>query len=186
MLSALRPSLTWKQLVVAKWRSSLTFHPSYLVNIDSTFLPQSIDSPGSFSLLRHFSLASFPAPLGLFQRLSIPNTNLHLLLSTRNNTLTYITPFRVVLSGTTRVSAVPNPSSWSNAAFHSWASKASPDPKIDVSKLAPFESGLQMSRLTEDEFVKRCVEGGLTEANGQALYQKLWKLIGMSNAPLEI
>ncbi|KAF8608391.1 P-loop containing nucleoside triphosphate hydrolase protein, partial [Ceratobasidium sp. AG-I] len=101
-----------------------------------------------------------------------------------NNTLTYVTPFRVTTVAQTSDSAA-SPSAWSNEEFRAWVSKNST--KIDPAKLAPFESGKQMCELDEPVFIQRCLEsqkdglGGtdkaLSEKGAKGFYDKLWGLI---------
>ncbi|QRW12640.1 kinesin motor domain protein [Ceratobasidium sp. AG-Ba] len=77
-----------------------------------------------------------------------------------NNTLTYVSPFRVAIVAQSN-DAVPSPSAWSNEEFRAWVGKTST--KIDPTKLAPFESGKQMCELDE--------------SGAKAFYDKLWGLI---------
>ncbi|KAG9123156.1 hypothetical protein FRC07_000169 [Ceratobasidium sp. 392] len=77
-----------------------------------------------------------------------------------NNTLTYVSPFRVVSKTST---------------------------KIDPAKLAPFESGKQMCELEETVFIQRCLDSqkdglfgtdkALTAKGAKAFYDKLWGII---------
>ncbi|KAG8732925.1 hypothetical protein FRC11_010064 [Ceratobasidium sp. 423] len=101
-----------------------------------------------------------------------------------NNTLTYVSPFRV-----TTVSQPTNseesPATWSNEDFRAWVGKTSS--KIDPTKLVPFESGKQMCELEEQVFIQRCLESqkdgltgtakALTEKGAKAFYDKLWGMI---------
>ncbi|KAG8742922.1 hypothetical protein FRC10_000710 [Ceratobasidium sp. 414] len=100
------------------------------------------------------------------------------------NTLTYVSPFRVTMTSQTNGS-VPSPSAWTNDEFCAWVGKTST--KIDPAKLAPFESGKQMCELEEAVFIQRCLDSqkdGLVETNkalsekgAKAFYDKLWGLI---------
>ncbi|QRW13530.1 kinesin motor domain protein [Ceratobasidium sp. AG-Ba] len=101
-----------------------------------------------------------------------------------NNTLTYISPFRVTIVAQPN-DLVPSPSAWSNEEFRAWVSKMST--KIDPIKFAPFESGKQMCELDESIFIRRCMESekdnivgtekALTEKGAKSFYDKLWELI---------
>ncbi|QRV84944.1 kinesin motor domain protein [Ceratobasidium sp. AG-Ba] len=101
-----------------------------------------------------------------------------------NNTLTYISPFRVMIVAQPN-DLVPSPSAWSNEEFRAWVSKTST--KIDPIKLAPFESGKQMCELDESIFIRRCMESekdnivgmekALTEKGAKSFYDKLWELM---------
>ncbi|KAG8742940.1 hypothetical protein FRC10_000728 [Ceratobasidium sp. 414] len=100
------------------------------------------------------------------------------------NTLTYVSPFRVTTTPQTNGS-VPSPSAWTNDEFRAWVGKTST--KIDPAKLAPFESGKQMCELEEAVFIQRCLgsqkdglvgtNDALTEKGAKAFYDKLWGLI---------
>ncbi|KAG9121106.1 hypothetical protein FRC07_003066 [Ceratobasidium sp. 392] len=101
-----------------------------------------------------------------------------------NNTLTYVSPFRVAMT-TQANGSVPSPSAWTNDEFRDWVSKTST--KIDPAKLAPFESGKQMCELEEAVFLQRCLDSqkdglvgtdkALTAKGAKAFYDKLWGLI---------
>ncbi|KAL5638384.1 hypothetical protein ACGC1H_005160 [Rhizoctonia solani] len=98
-----------------------------------------------------------------------------------NNTLTYVSPFRVT---TTSQSTAPNtsPGAWSNEDFRLWVATTSS--KIDPAKLAPFESGKQMCELEEGVFIQRCLDSQkdgldkpLTETGAKEFHDKLWGLV---------
>ncbi|CAE6443937.1 unnamed protein product [Rhizoctonia solani] len=98
-----------------------------------------------------------------------------------NNTLTYVSPFRVT---TTSQSTSPetSPGAWSNDDFRVWVARTSS--KIDPAKLAPFESGKQMCELEEEVFIQRCLDSQkdgldkpLTETGAKVFYDKLWGLV---------
>ncbi|KAG8774975.1 hypothetical protein FRC12_001719 [Ceratobasidium sp. 428] len=101
-----------------------------------------------------------------------------------NNTLTYVSPFRVTMTSQTNDS-VQSPSHWTNDEFRDWVGKTST--KIDPAKLAPFESGKQMCELEETVFIQRCLgsqkdglvgtDKALTAKGAKAFYDKLWGLI---------
>ncbi|CAE6501034.1 unnamed protein product [Rhizoctonia solani] len=101
-----------------------------------------------------------------------------------NNTLTYVSPFRVTTLSES-ASSESSPAAWSNEDFRAWVGKASS--KIDPVKLAPFESGKQMCELEEQLFIQRCLESqkdglagsikALTEKGAKAFYDKLWSII---------
>ncbi|KAH7334802.1 P-loop containing nucleoside triphosphate hydrolase protein [Rhizoctonia solani] len=99
-----------------------------------------------------------------------------------NNTLTYVSPFRVTAASQSTPSSETSPATWSNEDFCAWVAKTSS--KIDPAKLSPFESGKQMCELEEDVFIQRCLDsqkGGLdkplTETGAKAFYDKLWGLV---------
>ncbi|CAE6504280.1 unnamed protein product [Rhizoctonia solani] len=101
-----------------------------------------------------------------------------------NNTLTYVSPFRVTTVSQS-TSSEESPATWSNENFCTWVGKTSS--KIDPTKLAPFESGKQMCELEEQIFIQRCLESqkdglagttkALTEKGAKAFYDKLWGMI---------
>ncbi|KAG8753821.1 hypothetical protein FRC12_011404 [Ceratobasidium sp. 428] len=101
-----------------------------------------------------------------------------------NNTLTYVSPFRVMMTSQTN-DLVPSPSAWTNDEFRDWVGKTST--KINPTKLAPFESGKQMCELDETVFIQRCLDSqkdglvgtdkALTAKGAKAFYDKLWGLI---------
>ncbi|CAE7159767.1 unnamed protein product [Rhizoctonia solani] len=101
-----------------------------------------------------------------------------------NNTLTYVSPFRVT-TVSQAADSESSPAAWSNKDFRAWVAKTSS--KIDPVKFAPFESGKQMCELEEPVFIQRCLEsqkGGLvgttkllTEKGAKAFYDKLWGMI---------
>ncbi|CAE6504287.1 unnamed protein product [Rhizoctonia solani] len=99
-----------------------------------------------------------------------------------NNTLTYVSPFRVTTTSQSAASSEASPAAWSNEGFCEWVAKTSS--KIDPAKFAPFESGKQMCELEEGVFTQRCLDSQkdgldkpLTETGAKAFYDKLWGLV---------
>jgi len=94
------------------------------------------------------------------------------------NTLRYAAPIRVGASN--RVKAKPNPdnpASWSNAQLREWVLKASNN-GVDPEKLCPWESGMQVLRVPETDFIGRTMDGSdWGEKRAKAFYVKLWKLL---------
>jgi len=92
------------------------------------------------------------------------------------NTLRYAAPIKMGLKNRVRVVPDPkNPSNWSNERISEWVSKASKgavDPKV----LCPWESGRQLLRIPETEFVERVMKSNekLGEKRAKEFYLQLW------------
>jgi len=94
------------------------------------------------------------------------------------NTLRYAAPIKVAVLSKKQLEADPrNPATWSNADMREWVVKNSHS-WIDPDTLCPFESGLQLCRLPEQEFMRRCLTNSkMTEKKAKAFYVKLWGLV---------
>ncbi|KAJ1554711.1 hypothetical protein HK405_004275, partial [Cladochytrium tenue] len=94
------------------------------------------------------------------------------------NTLRYIEPLRVPVPRPTGPPPrdVPKvPSTWTNAYLRGWLAKAYP--LLDPSVVCPTESGRQLLRVPEAEFMQRCLRcPGATEKRAKLTYVKLWAL----------
>lgn len=93
------------------------------------------------------------------------------------NTLRYVTPIRVGQSNREKIEPNPkNPANWSNSELRHWvetASKGAVNPDI----LCPFESGRQILRLSEIDFLSRVMESNpkMGEKRAKTFYVSLWK-----------
>ncbi|TLD32255.1 diatom spindle kinesin 1 [Venturia nashicola] len=68
------------------------------------------------------------------------------------------------------------PITWSNEDAQEWISKNSGTPAINPKILAPFESGAQLIRIPQPEFVQRCLKTpGVNELQAQAFFEKVWR-----------
>ncbi|KAJ5100653.1 hypothetical protein N7456_006705 [Penicillium angulare] len=69
------------------------------------------------------------------------------------------------------------PTTWSNKDLRTYIRIKSGNPSISPLDLAPYESGTQLLRVPEDEFVQRCLKSdGVTKEQADMFYSKLWKL----------
>ncbi|RKP04767.1 P-loop containing nucleoside triphosphate hydrolase protein, partial [Thamnocephalis sphaerospora] len=93
------------------------------------------------------------------------------------NTLRYVAPIRVVRPANAARPPVDrrDPSTWSHKQFAKWLKATSHD-CVSVDKLAPNqETGLQMVRLPEAEFMRRCLQcNGISEKKAKDLYVSFW------------
>ena len=93
------------------------------------------------------------------------------------NTLKYVAPIKI---GQTREKVIPNPknpANWSNEKLREWVTKASKG-KVDADRLCPHESGMQILRLPEIEFLKRVLADPANdwkEEVAKKFYISLWK-----------
>ncbi|QDS72366.1 hypothetical protein FKW77_008245 [Venturia effusa] len=68
------------------------------------------------------------------------------------------------------------PMTWSNEDAKEWISKNSGTPAIDGDMLVPFESGAQLIRIPQSEFIQRCLKTpGVTDLQAQAFFNKVWR-----------
>ena len=93
----------------------------------------------------------------------------------------YVTPIRVNPSRD-RVKVEPNPANpanWDNARLREFLGKKTGG-SVDLEVLCPFESGLQLLRLPDAEFVRRILEANpkFGEKRAKTVYADFWsKLI---------
>ena len=93
------------------------------------------------------------------------------------NTLRYVGPIKRGSHNLKKVEPDPrNPSNWDNTRLRSWLAEAGNNLKINLDVLCPFESGRQILRLPEADFIRRIVDGNpkITEKAAKAVYEKLW------------
>merc|ERR1711936_825551 len=93
------------------------------------------------------------------------------------NTLRYVGPIKTGSHNLKKVEPDPrNPSNWDNTRLRSWLAEAGNNLKINLDLLCPFESGKQILRLPEADFIRRIVDGNpkITEKAAKAVYEKLW------------
>ena len=94
------------------------------------------------------------------------------------NTLRYVGPIKQGNHNRAKVEADPrNPSNWDNSKLRSWlAGPGSCNLHINLDILCPFESGRQILRLPEADFIRRITEGKpkITEKAAKSVYEKLW------------
>ncbi|PHH50498.1 Diatom spindle kinesin-1 [Ceratocystis fimbriata CBS 114723] len=98
--------------------------------------------------------------------------------SASKNTLRYAEALRVILPkvGETKYNA-KIPRTWNNEQLKEWIQDNSGSPPVDASLLAPFETGIQLLRLTPDEFQSRCVKTrGVSIEKAMEFYLKIWQM----------
>ena len=95
------------------------------------------------------------------------------------NTLRYVTPIKIGQFNKEKIAINPdNPANWTNEQLREWVLIKSKG-NVDAGILCPFESGLQLLRLPETEFLERVMTGNpnLGEKRAKAFYTSLWKLL---------
>jgi len=94
------------------------------------------------------------------------------------NTLRYVGPIKQGNHKRMKVEVDPrNPSNWDNGKLRSWLAEAgSAKLPINLDLLCPFESGRQILRLPEADFIRRIREGNpkISEKAAKAVHDKLW------------
>ncbi|KAI8807855.1 P-loop containing nucleoside triphosphate hydrolase protein [Cladochytrium replicatum] len=94
------------------------------------------------------------------------------------NTLRYVQPLKIDIPRVPVPSGPDpkNPMTWNNTYLREWVTKR--DASILPDILCPFESGKQILRLPEGEFLERCLRcPGVEEKRAKAFYVKLWSLL---------
>ncbi len=95
------------------------------------------------------------------------------------NTLRYVTPLRIGQSNRPKVEPNPdNPGNWTNATLRDWV-KANSNDKVDPEIFCPYESGMQILKIPETEFIERVLKAnpGWGEKRAAKFNQQLWKLL---------
>ena len=93
-------------------------------------------------------------------------------LPTSLNTLRYAAPIKQGGQGRAKVEADPrNPAHWDNARLRTWVSEASKG-AINPEHLCPWESGRQILRIPETEFLRR-----VCQANKKVSLNKLVEIM---------
>ena len=99
-------------------------------------------------------------------------------ISASLSTLKYVGPIKIGQIGIKKVAQNPkNPANWSNKQLRTWVTKASKN-KVNPDRLCPHESGMQILRLSEIEFIKRVLNDPGNRWNEKAakeFYLLLWK-----------
>ena len=93
------------------------------------------------------------------------------------NTLRYVGPIKTGSHNLKKVEPdVRNPSNWDNARLRTWFLETFPNLKINLDLLCPFESGKQILRLPEADFILRITKGNpkIAEKTAKSVYDKLW------------
>lgn len=92
------------------------------------------------------------------------------------NTLRYAGPIKVAAPTGPRKVDPDDPVMWSNEQMHKWIKATSKLVPPEV--LCPTETGLQLCKLTEAEFMTRCLScKGMSEKKAKTFYVKLWELV---------
>ncbi|KAG0647366.1 Diatom spindle kinesin-1 [Hyphodiscus hymeniophilus] len=94
------------------------------------------------------------------------------------NTLRYAETLKVPIP---KAEAMPFheqiPITWSNKDVHEWILKNSGNPNINPKLLAPRDTGIQLCRLDQDEFIRRALlTKGVEHKQANLLYLRLWSL----------
>ncbi|KAL4915714.1 P-loop containing nucleoside triphosphate hydrolase protein [Aspergillus aurantiobrunneus] len=94
------------------------------------------------------------------------------------NTLRYAKMLRVAVPKTTPVESDPRvPASWNNEDVRNFIKLQSGYPAISGYDLAPTESGLQLLRLPDEDFVQRCLQTpGVADEQARAFHSNLWAM----------
>ncbi len=95
------------------------------------------------------------------------------------NTLRYVAPIKIgEVVGEKTAPNPDNPANWSNAVLKEWVAKRS-NGKIDPEALCRWESGMQMLRVPETEFIGRILQHhpAMGEKKAKLFYVSLWKLL---------
>jgi len=100
-----------------------------------------------------------------------------------HNTLRYAVPIKVALRKSQVTKADPrDPGNWDHDKLVEWIMKTSGG-LIDPAVLCPTESGAQLVRMPEGEFLRRCLLcTGVTEKRAKEYYLKLWGKVADSRA----
>ncbi|KAJ3331949.1 vacuolar protein sorting-associated protein 45 [Blyttiomyces sp. JEL0837] len=95
------------------------------------------------------------------------------------NTLRYIGPLKVAAPKIAKAPNPDDPAGWNNERLREWVIGAQGKlVKISPDVLCPTESGKQILRLPEAEFIDRCCQcPGVEPKAAKAFYLKLWKLL---------
>lgn len=94
------------------------------------------------------------------------------------NTLRFMGPLKVQSSVTRPrpINSPDDPATWDNETLRNWVTATYPKVCPDI--LCPTESGKQLCRIPEGEFIERCMRcDGVTEKKAKAFYLKLWRLL---------
>ncbi len=96
------------------------------------------------------------------------------------NTLRYVTPLKIgQAQKDTKSDFNPkNPANWTNAQLREWTTEQT-NGKMDLEKFCPFESGMQILRVPEADFVCKAIEAhpSWSEKAALSFYKKLWGLL---------
>ena len=94
------------------------------------------------------------------------------------NTLRYVAPLKIGQMKEKVVANPDNPANWNHEELVKWVEKASNN-QINVEILCPYESGMQILKLSEPVFVERVLKSSnWGEKRALEFYKKLWsKLI---------
>eukprot|EP00357_Protocruzia_adherens_P002018 CAMPEP_0115024786 /NCGR_PEP_ID=MMETSP0216-20121206/33511_1 /TAXON_ID=223996 /ORGANISM="Protocruzia adherens, Strain Boccale" /LENGTH=543 /DNA_ID=CAMNT_0002399043 /DNA_START=69 /DNA_END=1700 /DNA_ORIENTATION=- len=95
------------------------------------------------------------------------------------NTLRYAAPIKVAVLNkkVTEFTDPDDPSGWTNAQLADWVSVKSKN-KVNTDILCPFETGLQICRLPEAEFIRRLLQASTYgEKRAKMFYVELWGLV---------
>ena len=93
------------------------------------------------------------------------------------NTLRYVGPIKAGSHNLKKVEPdMRNPSNWDNARLRTWILETFPNMKINLDLLCPFESGKQILRLPQADFMLRITKGNpkIAEKTAKSVYDKLW------------
>ncbi|KAJ3196094.1 hypothetical protein HK101_010115 [Irineochytrium annulatum] len=91
------------------------------------------------------------------------------------NTLRYIGPLKVAAPPRSGPLDPDDPSAWSNETLRAWVRATSKVANCEI--LCPTESGKQVLRIPEGEFIERCLQCGMGEKAAKAFYLKLWNML---------
>eukprot|EP00088_Acartia_fossae_P062825 TRINITY_DN7613_c0_g1_i3.p1 TRINITY_DN7613_c0_g1~~TRINITY_DN7613_c0_g1_i3.p1 ORF type:complete len:671 (-),score=211.19 TRINITY_DN7613_c0_g1_i3:64-2076(-) len=94
------------------------------------------------------------------------------------NTLRYVAPIKEGMKGRVKEEVDPNnPMNWDNERLREWFHQNAKE-IVDMEKICPFESGRQILRIPEVEFLDRLMasskDGKLGPKKAKAIYGKLW------------
>ncbi|KAJ3282762.1 hypothetical protein HDU79_009679 [Rhizoclosmatium sp. JEL0117] len=92
------------------------------------------------------------------------------------STLRYVAPLKMMKQGSKHMTDPNDPREWTNTELCARVSALYRS--IDTNILCPYESGKQILRLSEAEFIERCTHSpGLTVKAAKDFYDKIWGLV---------
>ena len=94
------------------------------------------------------------------------------------NTLRYVSPLKIGQRVEKKAPNMENPANWNNEKLRDWV-KWKTESKMDLELFCPYESGMQILRIPEAEFVERVLKScpNWTEKRAITFYKGLWGLL---------
>ena len=94
------------------------------------------------------------------------------------NTLRYVSPLKIGALTEKIVKNPDNPANWNNEKLREWCEKYSKG-RLNLEEFCPFQSGMQILRLHEAEFIEKAIKSHPSwgEKAAEAFHANLWKLL---------